>query len=103
MSLQRRSKRRIPPRARQPLDEPTVLKGMRAVAFISNILHSGTHFRTLHVLDEENREAPTIDLAPSPAAEQVTQCPGRLVAICDPRTALRCNFGLEFVSMELFD
>ncbi len=101
LNLKRRSKRRIPPRERQPLDAPAVLNGMWAVDFMSDMLYSGTRFRTLNVLDEGNREALAVEVALSLPAARVTQVLDQLVALHGAPSALRCDNGPEFVSVEL--
>lgn len=101
LNLKRRAKRRIPPRERQPLDAPAVLNGMWAVDFMSDMLYSGTRSRTLNVLDEGNREALAVEVALSLPAARVTQVRDQLVALHGAPSALRCDNGPEFVSVEL--
>ena len=103
LNLKRRTKRRLPPRERQPLDAPAVLNGMWALDFMSDILYRGTRFRTLNVLDEGNREGLAIEVALALPAVRVIALLDQLVAIYGAPSALRMDNGPEFVSEELRD
>jgi putative transposase len=74
---------------------------MWAVEFTSDMLCSGTRFRTLNVLDEGDREAHEVEVALSLPGTSVTQVPDQLIALRGAPSALRCDNGPEFVSIEL--
>ena len=72
LNLLRRTKRRVPPRPRQPLVAPTTLNCIWALDFMHDALYGGRPFRTLNVLDEGNREALAIEVGTAlPAARVV--------------------------------
>jgi putative transposase len=52
LNLPRRTRRRVPPRFRQPLVAPTRLNEVWALDFMHDALYGGQRFRTLNVLDE---------------------------------------------------
>jgi putative transposase len=101
LNLKRRTKRRVPPRTRQPLDAPAVLNGIWALDFMSDMLYSGTRFRTANVLDEGNREGLAIEIALSLPAVRVVALLDQLVAIHGAPSALRVDNGPELISEEL--
>ncbi len=56
LNLPRRKKRRLPDRARQPLDAPEIVNNIWSLDFMSDALYCGKRFRTLNVLDDGVRE-----------------------------------------------
>jgi len=101
LNLKRRTKRRVPPRERQPLDAPAVLNGIWALDFMSDMLYSGTRFRTANVMDEGNREGLAIEIALSLPATRVVALLDQLVAIHGAPSGLRVDNGPELISEEL--
>jgi transposase InsO family protein len=68
LNLPRRTKRRVPARARQPLVAPARLNETWALDFMTDALYDGRGFRgfrTLNVIDEGNREGLAIEIGTS--------------------------------------
>ena len=62
LNIWRRTKKRIPARAPQPLLVPLVPNQVWSADFMSDALYGGTRFRTFNVLDDFNREALAIEV-----------------------------------------
>jgi len=65
LNLPRRTQRRVPQRARQPLWVEPRMNAVWAIDFMRDTLYSGRVFRTLNVIDAANRGALGIDVAVS--------------------------------------
>ena len=63
LNLPRRTKRRIPHRARRPLVAPPVLNQTWALDLMADALYDRRRFRALTIMDEGNREGLTIRVA----------------------------------------
>jgi putative transposase len=101
LNLKRRTTRRVPPRETQPLDAPAVLNGIRALDLMSDMLFSGTRFRTPNVIDEGNREGLVIEIGLSPPAPRVVALLDELVAIHEATSGLGVDNGAARISEEL--
>ena len=62
LNLPRKAKRRIPTRARQPLEVCSEADVMWSMDFMHDSLCCGRSFRTLNILDEGIREAVAIEV-----------------------------------------
>jgi putative transposase len=62
LNLPRRTKRRLPTVARQPLQAPSGANQIWALDFMQDALFSGRAFRILTVIDESNRQALAIEI-----------------------------------------
>lgn len=101
LHLPRRAKKRVPTRARQPLDAPAILNRVWGINFMSNQLYTGPRFRTMNVVDEGNREALAVEVAWSFPAVRVVAFLDQLVALYGAPDALRLDNGPEMVSEAL--
>ena len=68
---------------------------------MGDTLYDGRTYRTLHVLDEGNREALAIEIATSLPSVHVVELLAQLVALHGRPEALRCDNGPEFIAEAL--
>jgi putative transposase len=101
LNLPRRTKRRLPTRARQPLDAPATLNSVWALDFMADALYRGRKFRTLNVIDEGNREGLAIEVAFAIPSLRVIRVLDELVAVYGCPKALRMDNGPELISEAL--
>jgi len=101
LHLPRRLKKRLPARVKQPLVVPEAANGCWSLDFTSDVLTDGRRFRTLHMLDDDNRQLLGVEIDFSLPAARVVQVLARLVE-CHGRPAqLRTDNGPEFISARL--
>jgi putative transposase len=98
LNLPRRSKRRVPKRARQPLVAPAALNGIWALDFMHDALYGGRRFRTLNILDEANREALAIEVGTLIPAARVVRVLAQLIELYGRPAALRMDNGPELMA-----
>lgn len=98
LNLPRRTKRRVPTRARQPLVAPVALNGVWALDFMHDALYGGRQFRTLNILDEANREALAIEVGTSLPAARVVRVLEQLIELYGRPAALRMDNGPELIA-----
>lgn len=103
LNHKRRTKKRLPPRDRQPLDTPSTMNAVWAIDFMSDALYVGRRFRTLNVLDEGMREGLTIEIDTSLPGERVVRVLERLCAWRGVPEAIRCDNGPELTSQVFVD
>jgi putative transposase len=103
LNQKRRTKRRIPTRARQPLEVPPVANAVWSVDFMHDTLYVGRRFRTLNVLDEGVREALDIEVDTSLSGERVVRVLERLKVWRGLPVAIRCDNGPELTSQVFVD
>jgi putative transposase len=103
LNHKRRTKKRLPVRARQPLDTPSRPNAVWALDFMSDALYVGRRFRTLNVLDEGVREGLTIEIDTSLTGERVIRVLERLSAWRGLPQAIRCDNGPELTSQIFVD
>jgi putative transposase len=100
LNKKRRGKRRLPARVKQPLQEQVELNSSWSMDFMSDSLASGRKFRTLNVIDDCNREALVIEVAPSIAAKRVVRTLEQLIDWRGKPTTIRVDNGPEFTSAD---
>ena len=76
LNLQRKAKKRVITRERQPLGTAMELNNIWALDLMRDTMYNGKPFRTLNVIDEGNREALRIECGTSTPS-------GRLVRVID--------------------
>jgi putative transposase len=103
LHLPRRTRRRVPPRNRQPLVAPTRTNAMWAVDFMHDALYGGRAFRTLNVLDEGNREALAIEVGTALPAGRVIRVLDQLITLYGRPAALRLDNGPELTAQVFAD
>jgi putative transposase len=101
LNLPRRTKRRVPKRARYPLAAPASLNHTWAIDFMTDTLYDGRRFRTLNVIDEGNREGLALDVGMSLPSGRVIAVLDELVAMHGRPRALRADNGPELTSIAL--
>jgi putative transposase len=98
INLPRRTRRRVPPRFRQPLVAPTRINEVWALDFMHDALYGGRRFRILNVLDEANREGLAIEVGTSIPASRVIRVLSQLIALYGRPAALRLDNGPELTA-----
>lgn len=101
LNLPRRAKKRLPARARQPLDVPHVPGELWSMDFMHDTLYHGKRFRTLNVFDEGVREALAIEVDTSLPAGRVIRVLDRLKENRGLPRQIRVDNGPEFLSAKL--
>ena len=79
LNLPRKSKRRLPPRLKQPLVVPMAHNECWSLDFMTDALTDGRRFRTLNVIDDYNRQVLGIEIDFSLPAIRVVRLLERLV------------------------
>ena len=99
MNLKRKTKKRLPQRARKALAQPLSPNFCWSIDFMRDTLYSGRSFRTFNVVDDYNREALAIEVDTNLPAGRVLRVLDRLAEerCCFPER-LRMDNGPEFVS-----
>ena len=98
LNLPRRTRRRLPVRARRWLAAPAGLNVIWAADFMADALYGGRWFRTLNVIDEGNRQALGIEVATSIPSARVIRVLEQLIEMHGKPTALRVDNGAEFTA-----
>jgi len=99
----RRTKRRVPPRARQTMEVLAVPNVAWALDFMSDALYHGRRFRVLNVLDEGTREALDIVIDTSIPSGRVVRVLEQLASWRGLPRAIRCDNGPEILSQVFVD
>jgi putative transposase len=99
LNIPRRTRRRIPRRAKQPFFAPRSLNETWAMDFMQDRLHDGRRFRTFNVIDEGNREGLAIEISPSLPSIRVISVLDELIAQHGKPARIRCDNGPEFRSL----
>lgn len=97
----RRQKRRLPARLKQPLQVPASPNVCWSLDFTSDALTDGRRFRTLHVIDDFNREVLGIEVDFSLPAVRVVRLLAPLVMQHGRPATWRCDKGPELISSAL--
>ena len=82
LNLQRRTKKRVITRERQPLGIATEVNLVWALDFMRDTLYDGRPFRTLNVIDEGNREALRIECGTSIPSARLLRTMNQLIEVC---------------------
>ena len=102
LNLPRRTKKRLPARVVQPLNQAQKPNQIWAMDFMSDrVAHRS--FRTFNVMDEATRQALTIEVGTSMPSSRVVRHLNELIEIYGKPQALRCDNGPEFISQNLVD
>ena len=103
LNLPRRTKKRLPPRARQSLGVPMQANRLWSMDFMADALYGGRRFRTFNVLDEGVREALAIEIDTSLRAERVIRVLEQLKEWRGLPEAIRCDNGPEYTAQSVVD
>ena len=97
LNLPRRTKRRVPKRARRSMEVPAAANVVWSVDFMSDALYHGRRFRTLNVFDEGVREVLEIVIDTSIPSGRVARTLEQLRQWRGIPTAIRCDNGPELL------
>lgn len=98
LNLKRKVKKRLPIRARQPLDVPPKPNHTWSMDFMSDTLYTGMRYRTLNILDEGVREALRIEVDTSLPAARVVRILEQLKQERGLPQTIRVDNGPEFIA-----
>lgn len=98
MNKNKRKRKRLPARIKQPLIVPIKPNQMWSMDFMSDSLISGRKFRVLNVIDDYNREALRIEAYFSITAQRTISIIERLILEKGKPEAIRVDNGPEFIA-----
>ena len=98
LNHQRRTKRRLITRERQPLGTATEVNQVWALDFMRDTLYDGRPFRTLNVMDEGNREALLVECGTSIPSARLLRAMNQLIEVYGIPKAIRLDNGPEYIS-----
>lgn len=97
LNHQRRAKRRLPERVRQPLSVPQGPNQVWSADFVSDALYCGRRFRTFNIIDDFNREGVHIEIDTSLTALRLIRVFEQVQAERGLPRVLRVDNGPEFL------
>lgn len=103
LNMQRKAKKRIVTRERQPLGTADALNCVWALDFMRDTMYDGRPFRTLNVIDEGNREALRIECGTSIPSGRLVRVLEQLVDVYGKPQAIRLDNGPEMTSQAFTD
>ena len=103
LNLQRRTKKRVITRERQPLGIATEVNLVWALDFMRDTLYDGRPFRTLNVIDEGNREALRIECGTSIPSARLLRTLNQLIEVYGLPEAIRMDNGPEMTSQTFIE
>ncbi len=98
LNLQRRTKKRLITRERQPLLASAELNHVWALDFMRDTMDDGRPFRTLNVIDEGNREALRIECGTSIPSGRLVRVRDQLIEVYGAPRAIRLDNGPEMTA-----
>lgn len=98
MNLQRRARKRLPTRVKNPLEAPKKPNQIWSMDFMSDALQSGRRFRTLNIIDDYNREALVMETSYSIPAYALIEQLKFLIKEKGKPQQIRVDNGPEFLS-----
>ncbi|RZL09282.1 MAG: IS3 family transposase [Pedobacter sp.] len=101
LNIRRRSKKRLPERAKLALTVPTAPNQMWSLDFMCDSLTDNRKFRLLNVIDDFNRESLAIEVDTSLPAIRVIRVLERIIDRKGVPFNIRCDNGPEFISHKL--
>jgi putative transposase len=103
LNIRRKTKKRIPARVKEPLQQAEKPNQVWSVDFMSDSLMNGRKCRTLNVMDDFSRRAVTVDAAFSIPALQLISFLERAMAEQGKPKKIRSDNGPEFTSATFTD
>ena len=98
LNLQRKVKKRVITRQRQPLLTHDEVNRVWALDFMRDTMYDGRPFRTLNVIDEGNREALRIECGTSIPSGRLIRVMEQLIEVYGKPEAIRLDNGPEMTS-----
>jgi putative transposase len=101
LNVQRKAKKRLPDRVKQPLVIPIAANQTWSIDFMSDALKDGRKFRLLNVMDDYNRESLAIEVDTSLPSLRVQRVLSTLIKERGKPKNIRVDNGPEFISHTL--
>jgi len=101
LNFKKRTKKCIPKRTKQPLQDLFEPNEQWSMDFMSDTLYSGKRYRVLNIMDEFNRELIEFEAATSLPATKVIQALNRAIDFRGKPKSIRVDNGPEFISHKL--
>jgi putative transposase len=101
LNKKRRTKRRIPARIKQPLQQQPDINMSWSMDFMSDSLVDGRKYRTLNIIDDYNREALAIEIDTSISAGRVVRTLEQIISWRGKPRVIRMDNGPEYTSKDL--
>lgn len=98
LNKKKRTRKRIPARAKQALVAPSVPNQTWSMDFMADRLMNGRRFRVLNIIDDYNREILRIEPYFSITSERVVRIIERLIIENRKPFAIRVDNGPEFIA-----
>lgn len=98
LNLQRKARKRVVTRERQPLGAEKAINRVWALDFMRDTMYDGRPFRTLNVIDEGNREALRIECGTSIPSGRLVRVMEQLIEVYGKPQAIRLDNGPEMTS-----
>lgn len=103
LNIRRRTKKRLPARAKQTLFQPETINQVWSVDFMSDSLWDGRKFRLLNIIDDYNRQVLAIETDTSLPAARLIRVLDQLKETRGLPQMIRMDNGPEFISQKLDD
>ena len=100
LNKKRKTKRRLPNRVKQPLQQQSSINHCWSMDFMSDSLASGRKFRTLNVIDDCSREALAIEVDTSLPAKRVIRTLDQVIDWRGKPQRIRVDNGTEYTSKD---
>jgi putative transposase len=102
LNIRRRTKKRLPTRVKQPLDEPTSQNQMWSIDYMSDSLWDGRKFRLLNIIDDYKREALHMEIDTSIPSLRLVRILNQIKQYRGVPQTIRTDNGPEFISSNLY-
>jgi len=103
LNIRRRTKKRLPQRVKQPLEEPTEANQTWSIDYMSDSLWDGRKFRLLNIIDDYRREALHMEIDTSIPSARLVRILNQIKSYRGTPDTLRSDNGPEFISNKLYE
>jgi len=100
LSLRKKVRRKLPDRARVPMERAGRANEVWSMAFVSDSLAGGRKFRVLLIIDDFTRSCPGMAVSSSLPAKRVTRFLDEIAYISGYPERIRVDNGPEFISQD---